>query len=116
MLTNIQVLQIVEYSCKDLIKKKICKFLILGWKCFIFYIQEPFRKISFGAVKLQTMYMYLGPMRLTCMSFSLYEICPEIRQMHTMAHKTAMENVNNLGLTLFKVNKMMIKINKHNQP
>ena len=49
-------------------------------------------------VKLHTIDIYLGPMRLNC--FILYEIFPEIRQMHAMAHKSAMEKVNNLGFKL----------------
>ena len=51
-------------------------------------------------VKLQTVDIYLGHTRLNF--FSWHEICPEIRQMHTMSYKTAMENVNNLRFKTFQ--------------
>ena len=62
---------------------------------------------NISMVKLQTIDIHLGSVRPSF--FSLYEMCPEIRQMHTMAHftavkihKPAMENVNNLDFALFQ--------------
>ena len=70
--------------------------------CDFFYVQELFKKdlLNVLMVKLQTVDIYLGHTRLSF--FSWHEICPEIRQMHTMSFKTDMDNVNNLGFTLFQ--------------
>ena len=55
-------------------------------------------------VKLQTIDIYLGHMRLKF--FSSQEMFPKIRQMHTMAYRPAIKNVNNLGFILFQRKKI----------
>ena len=102
-----QVLQNVEDSCKKCIKKKICKYFQFGGEnvkiCDLFLMFKIFFNkdlLKVLMVKLQTVDIDLGRTRLSF--FSCHEICPEIRQMHTMSYKTAMENVNNLR---FKISK-----------
>ena len=104
---SIQILQTVEDNCEKCVKKKICKFSQF-WgenvKTFVifFMFKNLFNKdlLNVLMVKLQTVDIYLGHTRLSF--FSWHEIRPGIRQMHTMSYKTAMENVNNLGFTLFQ--------------
>ena len=100
---TIQVFQTVEDSCKKSIKKyantlnfgvKICEFFLMFKNIF----ENDLLNVLM--VKLQTVDIYLGYTRLSF--FSWHEICPEIRQMHTMSYKTAMENVNILSFTLFQ--------------